>query len=150
MSDNSITIGANTITFSDGTNTRTITLDATNNTVSFATAAVSGASFEAGVQVSAVGGSGGGLGGSATGGVASFTITVSGSGWGVNETGDFIAKTGNGTGAAFTVTSVDANTGITGLTVTSAGSGFAVNDILYADEEEEGETRPEIRVDSVA
>ena len=37
MSDNTVTIGANTITFSDGTNTRTITLDATNNTVSFAT-----------------------------------------------------------------------------------------------------------------
>jgi hypothetical protein len=102
------------------------------------------------VTSAAVVGIGVGVGGGSSSGVGSFTITVNGSGWGVNETGDFIAKTGSGSGAAFTVTSVNANTGITGLTVTSTGSGYAVNDVLYADEGEEGETRPEVRVDSLA
>jgi len=91
-----------------------------------------------------------GVGGGSSSGVGSFTITVNGTGWAANETGDFVAKTGSGSGAAFTVTSVNANTGITGLTVTSTGSGYAVNDVLYADEGEEGETRPEVRVDSLA
>jgi hypothetical protein len=148
---NSITIGPGTITFTDGSNTRTISLDATNNHVSFATAAVSGASFEAGAQVIAVGGiSGGGLSGSASGGIASFTITVAGGGFSANDSESFFNKSSSGSGGAFTVTSTDASGGIAALTVTNAGSGYVVNDVLYCGDEQLGGIRPEIRVDSLA
>ena len=91
-----------------------------------------------------------GVGGGSSSGVGSFTITVNGTGWAANETGDFVAKTGSGSGAEFTVTSVNGSGGLTGLTVTSTGSGYAISDVLYAGDEEEGETRPEVRVDSLA
>jgi hypothetical protein len=132
---NSITITADTIVFSDGTNTRTVSLDAANNAVGFGTAAVSGGSFQAGAGT----------------GIGTFTITESGEGFGVGDEEDFFNKSSSGSGATFTVTSVDASDGITGLTITSSGSGYAVNDVLYCGPEQDGGgTRPEIRVDSLA
>jgi hypothetical protein len=89
---------------------------------------------------------------SSTGAISTFTITVQGtSSFDVDEELSLFVKTSSsGSGGLFTVTSLGTGgDGIGGGTI-SGGSGWAVNDIAYIYSAELGETRPELRVDSVA
>ena len=63
-----------------------------------------------------------------SGKISSVTVTTAGSGYVVN---DLCTVTGGtGTGATFTVTSVDGSGGVTGVSITTQGDAYTNNDVL--------------------
>lgn len=68
------------------------------------------------------------VGSVASGKVTAVTVTTAGSGYAVN---DLCTVTGGtGTGAEFTVTSVDGSGGVTGVSITEQGDAYTVSDVL--------------------
>lgn len=134
-------ITKNSIQFTDSNgNSKTIQINIGDGEFSFGDLDIRASQFTA---VSS-GGSG------STGAIDTISISVAGSGFAANETGSFYNKTGSGSGGTWKIISVNGSGGVTDLEITDGGSGYAVNDVLYINEEaEEGETRPEITVDSI-